>query len=62
MAMVVSLWWVCLGQYAPYNLENLVWLKNLSNRHSAPHQVKNILNCAYQLRTLETGNERRLSL
>ena len=32
MAMTVSLGWFCLGQYAPYNCGNLVWLKNLSNQ------------------------------
>jgi hypothetical protein len=32
MAMTVSLWWFCLGQYAPYNCGNLVWLKYLSNQ------------------------------
>ena len=34
MAMTVSLGWFCLGQYAPYNWENLVWLKYLSNQDS----------------------------
>ncbi|MEQ1789612.1 MAG: hypothetical protein ABL857_04130, partial [Rickettsiales bacterium] len=32
IAMAISLWWVCLGQYDPYNRKNRVWLKNLSNQ------------------------------
>jgi hypothetical protein len=30
--MAISLWWVCLGQYALYNRKNRVWLNNLSNQ------------------------------
>ena len=32
------------------------------SRHSAPNQVKNTLNCVYQLRTMKTDLERNLFL
>jgi hypothetical protein len=40
IAMAISLWWVCLGQYAPYSRKNRVWLNNLSNQEYLWHRLK----------------------
>jgi len=39
-----------------------VWFRVDYNRHSAPHQANNTLNCAHQLLPLEAGIERELTL
>jgi hypothetical protein len=55
--MAISLWWVCLGQYAPYNRKNRVWLNNLSNQVPVYLPIARVLCELLQKATFQKFNQ-----